>query len=402
MFEKIKFPHLQVVPVYTRGAKRRTFLACCQVRVGDCYMCRFSNRLGHREFKNVRWKELRCFWLIICLMLLLPACAADQPGGTDEEPSQALTWQEQYDLGVRYLSEGNYEEAILAFSAAIDIDAKRAPAYVGRGDAYVKSGKTEGNLTAAKLDYEKAIELDEIRLEAYLGLADVFVQQKDYEKEMKILEQGIKKTNSKVLKTKLSELETIYKKIVDTVQPLGEILIDGSGRNMKLSLTHPNLPEKIWVGSRIDGERFACFNLLISDEKSTVGVGTEVSAEEGMDGMVEIPGGRGCRHYLEVGFHKLNGGGFQSIFDDDTSVNVTCKNNTISWTFMMPEEGFNVSDITYAGYSINYFSLLEGKEIIEHATFKVIQGIPIYLNNESLLKMGFLISRDQFEDLYYH
>lgn len=32
-----------------------------------------------------------------------------------------LEWQEQYDLGVRCLSEGSCEEAVTAFSAAIEI-----------------------------------------------------------------------------------------------------------------------------------------------------------------------------------------------------------------------------------------------------------------------------------------
>ena len=45
-------------------------------------------------------------------------------------------WQENYDLGARYLSEGNYQEAILAFTAAIDIDPKRAEGYLGRAEAY--------------------------------------------------------------------------------------------------------------------------------------------------------------------------------------------------------------------------------------------------------------------------
>lgn len=49
-------------------------------------------------------------------------------------------------MGVRYLSEGNYEEAIIAFTAAIEIDPKRAEAYVGRGDAYVLSENAVENL----------------------------------------------------------------------------------------------------------------------------------------------------------------------------------------------------------------------------------------------------------------
>ncbi len=67
----------------------------------------------------------------------------------------APTWQEQYDLGVRYLSEGNYEEAIIAFAAAIEIDPKRAEAYIGLADVYTEQG-----------DVEKAAEILEQAVEA--------------------------------------------------------------------------------------------------------------------------------------------------------------------------------------------------------------------------------------------
>ncbi|MCI9169352.1 MAG: tetratricopeptide repeat protein [Lawsonibacter sp.] len=132
-------------------------------------------------------------WLLIFLsILLLAGC------GKSNSPT---TWQEQYDLGVRYLSEGNYEEAIIAFTAAIEIDPKRAEAYVGRGDAYVGSVETEENLAAAQADYEKAIELDESNIDAYLGLANVYIQQGDYERTLDILKKGAEKTedNQKIL-----------------------------------------------------------------------------------------------------------------------------------------------------------------------------------------------------------
>lgn len=60
-------------------------------------------------------------FLLFTLVLALSACG----GKAESEPSaDALTWREQYDLGIRYLSEGNYEEAIIAFTAAIGIDPK--------------------------------------------------------------------------------------------------------------------------------------------------------------------------------------------------------------------------------------------------------------------------------------
>lgn len=56
---------------------------------------------------------------------------------------------------MRYLTEGNYEEAILMFTAVIEIDDKLPDAYIGRGDAYVALADYEKALA----DYEKAVDL---------------------------------------------------------------------------------------------------------------------------------------------------------------------------------------------------------------------------------------------------
>jgi len=89
--------------------------------------------------------KINKLWTVVfAMMIFLSACTQDAP-----------TWQEQYDMGVRYLSEGSYEEAIITFTAAIEIDPKQALAYVGRGDAYL--GLTEYGL--AELEFNKALEL---------------------------------------------------------------------------------------------------------------------------------------------------------------------------------------------------------------------------------------------------
>lgn len=49
-------------------------------------------------------------------------------------------WQEQYDLGVRYLSEGKYEAAIITFKAAIELEPKNADAYVRLANVYISVG----------------------------------------------------------------------------------------------------------------------------------------------------------------------------------------------------------------------------------------------------------------------
>lgn len=53
------------------------------------------------------------------------------------------SWQEYYDLGIRYLNEGNYEKAILAFNAAIEIEPRKTEAYLALSDVYLELGDTE-------------------------------------------------------------------------------------------------------------------------------------------------------------------------------------------------------------------------------------------------------------------
>lgn len=78
-------------------------------------------------------KRISSLFVAVILLVSLCACARS----TEEQ------WQEQYDIGVRYLSEGNYEEAIIAFTAAIEIDPKRTEAYNGLADAYLALGDYE-------------------------------------------------------------------------------------------------------------------------------------------------------------------------------------------------------------------------------------------------------------------
>ena len=82
--------------------------------------------------------------LLLAFVLFLFACG-----------QQAPTWQEQYDLGVRYLSEGNYQEAIIAFTAAIEIDSKRSEAYLGTAKAYVEAGSAGNASEILQQGYEK-------------------------------------------------------------------------------------------------------------------------------------------------------------------------------------------------------------------------------------------------------
>ena len=133
----------------------------------------------------------------VLMMVILSACAN-------------TSWQEKYDLGMKYLAEGNYEEAILSFTAAIEIDPKQPLAYIGRGDAYVGVGglldkgkewdDIYGWYLKAETDYLTAVDLDNSIVETYYKLADVYLAIGEPGKAVDILNRGYENTGDEGLK----------------------------------------------------------------------------------------------------------------------------------------------------------------------------------------------------------
>lgn len=142
-------------------------------------------------------KKITGLFFVLLLLFQLGACG-----------QSTLTWEEQYDLGVRYLSDGNYEEAIIAFTAAIEIDSKRPDAYIGRGGAYIGAGETEENLATALADYKAVLDMDDSVADAWLGLTDVYIRMGDYDTALEIIREAAEKTHgdSDVL-SKLEDME---------------------------------------------------------------------------------------------------------------------------------------------------------------------------------------------------
>ena len=106
-------------------------------------------------------KRIAAFLLTALLLLSLAAC-----GGKG-------SWQEQYDLGMRYLNEGSYQEAVIAFEAAIEIDPKRPEAYLGAAEAYVGLGDTAKAIDILKRGQEQTDDQTiQERLEQLLTLQD--------------------------------------------------------------------------------------------------------------------------------------------------------------------------------------------------------------------------------------
>lgn len=119
-------------------------------------------------------KKVALVALAVTLMLSIVAC---------ENSASGSSWQGKYDLGVRYLEEGNYEEAIIAFTAAIEIDPARTAAYIQRGNAYL-GAKDDAS---ARADFQKSTEIDASLAEAWIGLAGIVYRTEGVEAAIKVL-----------------------------------------------------------------------------------------------------------------------------------------------------------------------------------------------------------------------
>ena len=123
-----------------------------------------KNNLTAKEFGKI-YKQISYFVMLLVLMIYLCSC---------EQTSSA--WQEQYDLGMRYLSEENYEEAIIAFTAAIEIDPKRPEAYGKAAESYVGLGDLEAAADILEQGYaatgDGSLEEQLVRLKESMGEED--------------------------------------------------------------------------------------------------------------------------------------------------------------------------------------------------------------------------------------
>lgn len=281
-------------------------------------------------------KKIGRLWLIFMIVSCLAACGQ----------SAQAAWQEQYDLGVRYLSEGNYEEAILSFTAAIEIDPRRPEAFVGRGDAYVRSGETAEHLSAAQEDYKAAIALNEMLPGAWLGLADVYIKQGDWDAARMTLEAGYAATGDAGLGERLDQLD---EKASDdgsgneVLSEDGNSSIRAEGNQLTISLHVPDL-QRSYAVNRADTPVNGCdcqWMVRFTDGTRQYEVGTSYWKNE------DAPEKMATLHEMQSDVW---------LFDSDRSsvviapAELEIAGTTLRWTFTIPEEyAFDTANMQITG-----------------------------------------------------
>lgn len=100
-------------------------------------------------------------WIVagaaVLLLLLLALLLVGLPA------KRRMDWNRQYDLGIRCLNETRYSEALLAFTGAIQIDARRPEAYLGAAEACLGLGDTDGAREFLEQGLENCGEDDTLR-----------------------------------------------------------------------------------------------------------------------------------------------------------------------------------------------------------------------------------------------
>ncbi len=109
--------------------------------------------------------------------------------------------QAQLDLGEKYISELDYENAVIAYEEALEIDPYCLDAYLGLSDAYMALGQQDKAIEI--MEQAKAMLPDSV--EVYVSLAQLYASQEKLDLVVSTLEAGIQATNSDRLREMLQE-----------------------------------------------------------------------------------------------------------------------------------------------------------------------------------------------------
>ncbi len=211
-------------------------------------------------------KRTVSFLLTALLLLSLAAC-----GGKG-------TWQEQYDLGMRYLNEGNYQEAVIAFETAIKIDPKRPEAYLGAAEAYVGLG--------------------------------------DYVSARKILEDGLKNTEDQEIRKKLDELDTQHPAATMGYNPTPFTARENHHEFSSLSGSQQTLLRALMAAATLN-DGITTVDTSWTEFSDNIEVYTELDGYRMRVKQSINESQHGCYRELEFDMRPENGMGYLYVLDQD-------------------------------------------------------------------------------------
>lgn len=182
-------------------------------------MAERENNTGIEKEKNSKEKIIMAVLAVLVLSIAIFSVAK-----VYNSPAKQL--EKQLNLGNRYLGEMDYEQAIVAFDAAIQIDPKNADAYLGKADAYIGLGDSAMAIETLEAGYLETEGNETIRnrlFDIYAEMAEEAIEKGLYEEGKKayecIVELG---GENEELRKKLEELQDDGREKGNIVQADGQ------------------------------------------------------------------------------------------------------------------------------------------------------------------------------------
>ena len=160
------------------------------------------------------------FLVVVAVILIMTACIITIVTITSSNPNR--TAAKQLSLGEKYLSELEYDKAVIAFSKAIEIEPRNIGAYLGLAEAYEGLGQDEDAIKALQdaiaivEDAKDDKELIDNSEDVYIKLAELYEKNGEREKAFRILLEGYELTSSNKLAILLKDY---YPEIEASVAP---------------------------------------------------------------------------------------------------------------------------------------------------------------------------------------
>jgi|GEM_PF-1971456 len=182
-------------------------------------------------------------WIAIVTVLLVVAIIISAVTVSSSNETRTVT--KQLSLGEKYLSELNYEKAVVAYNKVIEIEPRNIQAYLGLAEAYVGLKQPEKAIEALETAISAIMEVKEdtgvIRENSegiYIKLAELYEKNGEAEKAFRTLQEGYEATAS----AKIAELLERYYPAVKVSVPSGSykeiqmVTLDSEGRKIHYSL----------------------------------------------------------------------------------------------------------------------------------------------------------------------
>lgn len=119
-------------------------------------------------------KDKTVRWMGTVLMISIPvlfSCASNHRLQTKQAEAY-------FDLGTKYLQQGEYDQAISGYNKALELNPRYSEAYLNRGIAY----RNKGQHDQAVSDYGKVLQIDPKDARAYCNRGNALIEKGQYDK----------------------------------------------------------------------------------------------------------------------------------------------------------------------------------------------------------------------------